>query len=472
MSSGLALVKGAEMNVAYSVTKLLLGGQLYGDPDLPPFDITQYSPGYYFLAAWVCKLLGVQALDTTAVVTTSRGVSLALALTTCAGAGVLLRKTLRVPLWISIVGCASIACVILPWSYLARPDALVDLLVFAAFWCGLEATARGANRRWVLTAGALALVAGLAKQNGLIALAFAVLPSLVHRRWAQIVGSLGVLGGAIAMGGLLLPVLFGPFLWRHVIDGVRQSLNVYAAVNLIYLVAFIEFGPLLATTLVIMHHWVEERCTPPLVRYLVATQLILWGVMAATALKDGADRNYLDEPLVLTMILAAAGLTTTIDGAPPLPGSKGFRVLGTWVALFTLTIATSQFYLGVYGRSESRSLRPVPDQTFAAFEPARAWLREGLTATPDARLMSFAFPLIPMMADRVIIPQRELAENALSKGMVDYGTLVRMAHDGTLRFIVSPAERPLPARYLGMDFQPYVLVKHIDGLNIYEWQSR
>ena len=68
-------IAGMDMNVVFTIQKVLLGNALYMPPDAAPFDISQYTPLYYLVVAAVAKIVGVPGDDPIAVTRVARAVS-------------------------------------------------------------------------------------------------------------------------------------------------------------------------------------------------------------------------------------------------------------------------------------------------------------------------------------------------------------------------------------------------------------
>ncbi|MCC6542833.1 MAG: hypothetical protein IT225_11495, partial [Flavobacteriales bacterium] len=69
---------GVEHNVIHGIQKVMLGQTLYEDPERPPFDVIQYTPGYYVLCASIGKVIGLEGDDARSIFLLSRTVSLLL----------------------------------------------------------------------------------------------------------------------------------------------------------------------------------------------------------------------------------------------------------------------------------------------------------------------------------------------------------------------------------------------------------
>ena len=70
-------IGGVENNVAYSISKMLCGDALYENPESGSFDITQYTPLYYYVATGISQLFHLNPLnDLHAIYAVGRSLSL------------------------------------------------------------------------------------------------------------------------------------------------------------------------------------------------------------------------------------------------------------------------------------------------------------------------------------------------------------------------------------------------------------
>src|SRR5262249_23166751 len=142
-----------------------------------------------------------------------------------------------------------------PWHFLARPDALMCFFLVLAVYLVLRIDPARPLLSHLRTAGAV-LAAGLAvatKQNGAQAVGLVLLYLLLARAWKELITA--VLSGAALVGLVLalaepLQSWLGPAFRENLIDGVRNGVDLIAALERTFVPFFRQFAFLVALVVV------------------------------------------------------------------------------------------------------------------------------------------------------------------------------------------------------------------------------
>ena len=474
VASAIPYLRGVEMNVVFSVQKLLLGKSLYSDPSDVQFDVTQYSPAYYYIVRVLASMLGLAADDAQSLTALGRGLSVVIALVTAGLVVIWARRVFAVSSRDALIVAGYGLVATSPWWFIARPDALLELCVVAGAWCATEARPEEPRRFWTWTLASVAAgwLAMLTKQNGAVVLLFPLLMPAVSRRWAAFSAvAIGILA-LVAATAWAAPHLLGPWVWANVVDGIKQPLSFFEAVTRVYTPLFTRHGFVLALLCFVTMRWAIERSWSRAILVLIGMLVITGGAGVVTALKKGASENYLNELLILGPVAIAVAFGRPKNAAAAarveFAGLRG--VLAMWLVVTFGWFAFEHMYFVVYGRSENFSFRPLARVQFASYEPARAWLRPRLNAGPDTWFLSFELAVNNLIPDRALIPQKEIAMYAFDQHHLDYRKFGELLRAGKVPFAVSDAGG-LPTTFLGADLSPFELVQNDGALRFYVWQD-
>jgi hypothetical protein len=191
------------------------------------------------------------------------------------------------------------------------------------------------------------------KQNAVAA------PAAVFAALAADPGRRGRLPQALASFLVPLAILFGALVlttggeaWRHLFRYTAAAEYSWPDLVRAYRTLFLVGGPLLAlVALALVSEWRALSRGPNLVL------LVYWLLNAAalaTSSKSGAAQNYLIEPYVATLLLAAASLAALREASP--------RVFRAWPAFFLMAAATAT----VVGHEQARLPQAIRNPDKAA----------------------------------------------------------------------------------------------------------
>jgi hypothetical protein len=470
---------GEEANVVYTVQQFVAGGPIYTDPAQPPFTITQYSPLFYVVAGTLARICSVPATDPAGITLICRLVSLTAAL----GVALLvfaITARLRLPAVAGVLVAVFCFVSAVPWHFLARPDALMSFWLVLAVYLILRIDPARPLSSHLCTAGAI-LAAGLAvatKQNGAQALGLVLLYLLLARAWKESITAL-VSGGALV--GLVLALAdplqhwLGAAFKENLIDGVRNGVDLIAALERTFVPFFRQFACLVALAVLATVGFFRTR-TDPARRFLGLASLLLLVFACGTGLKSGSAVNYFIEFVIFASITTAlychAGLEALpASGAKDAPSFGGFLpalVLASLV-FFLPFVALDQFDRCCYAKAIPGTLRSQPRHQFQASGNVARFLRDHLANHPDTFVLTReCFSVGNLLFPFTVVPQPRIAELSHAIGVVNYREFRSCVANGRVGYLVTPAGTR-PSRFLGTEFEEYRLLREVDGYAIYEY---
>jgi hypothetical protein len=455
--SGLISIVGVDLNVVFTIQKVLLGQPVYTDPAAPPFEVAQYGPLFYLLVAGVASVVGVTGSDAEAITLLARVVAIVINLAIAGVVYRFVRDHLGGDRPLAVVTSAFSFIATSPWYFVARPDGLMALALLGALYCVLhgERNASGRAGAWLVAAGVLAFAAAAAKQNGVSA-AIIVLGYLgLRREWrAAAVVLAACLGSAVLMGVAGAPLL-GDFVRENLVDGVRNGVSFRYAVSTTYLVFAGNFIGFLALLLFVLLSWPRRVRSP--VRLLLLLSLgWLFAFSTVTALKVGSADNYYNEFIIVGAVAIAAFL---IEGRKlRLPSAPTLAAIASLYLLVFLPLWTARQVVR-YGFERREAPR------IGWYQGVVQYLQDGTQADPEALVLGprgfpTAFP------ERGIIPQGELARLANRRGLVDYSRFREYAASGRIGYVIQWRGEPL-YNFLGADFTRFVHVQDVGAYSIH-----
>lgn len=335
---GIVYFSGEPIGV-YNVAKIGKGMPLYEDPTSPPYPVTLYNPGFYYLYSACTRLF----------VSEDSQLVLACRLCTAALTGLLL---------LAYMGFAHLCFLRLPpgqrnkWAYLVAilVSVYVTFSTFYGYWsliirsdvggsafCLLAIVSlfalEGKSDQWAgVVSGLLFVAAWSFKQSFVLIFVGTLLANLLHRRWTILWGQ--VLLFALVAGSFLL--LFGENYWQNAIvgpslDAFRQENMIDSAVYFLVkstVMSFVFPAALLALLAL-------KRCQFLTVYMRTALRTAFFSCLVGAcgfSLRDGSSLNYFFE---LWLICASLVIVLAFRALGPV-GQRATETCGLPVAALVL----------------------------------------------------------------------------------------------------------------------------------------
>lgn len=450
---------GIEGNVVYGIQKLLLGLPLYEDPERPTFDVVQYTPLYYYLAAGIGHLSQVDPAQPQQVFILSRLVSLACNLATVWVVFRLIGR-LGVARWLAAFWSMLVFATLTRHFY-SRPDSLYLLLFALSMALFLRALARPVgrdHRRLLAGSTVVACLSILAKQSGVVALGTIGLYLLWQRRWkdlsAQVAIAAAVLG--LAFGALCMRY-GGHVLYQNIVTGLKNGFSteifrtVFLTRRYLTIIVFHVLGGVLAV------RWMRGQ---DLVRKALGLAIVTTFVFAlVTGLKSGSRLNYFLENFVLLFV--ALALLSTVP--PPRMRLVPVLLLGYACLHFTLGVLRLRVVVR-HIELQDGARQYAEAKALAGHLLSDRQLQPGTYVFINGRDFLEHF-----LVGYGVLDQKDIVSYSRSL-LYDYSDFISAMEDGRVRFLVSrpPVER---LRYFGHTFTGFVPIEGPPGYHLYKHRA-
>lgn len=448
---------GLDMNVVWSIQKMLLGSPLYTPPESPPYDITQYSPLYYLCVFGLAKVLRIVGDDALRVTVVARAFSVITAVVLSALCYRFMDVRLGASRRTSFIGTAFILAATSPWYFTARPDGLAALFAVASFYFVSTHTTDSRWRAALIAAGVCAVCAVLSKQTGIYALVVLLTFLATNRAWRAI----GIVAAAATLSALMMwfdSRLLGTALWTNIVEGVNNGISWRAGLLNAYGPFFYWFAPLLACSLVAIFSLLPR--TPPIDRLVALAAAATLTIGALTALKRGSSLNYFNDFIVLgTFAVVRAFFAPNARDVTPGPAdSRIVSALAIYLLGFFFVRTSHELYAYyLYHRAS-------PETRLTSQAPAVEFVRRSLR--PGATVIGFSAGLSNMLPRSMIVPQQELAQIAHDRRLVDYSRFRTEVARGQIEFLITRrGEKPRPL--VGATFSDFKPVREFRFYSVY-----
>jgi hypothetical protein len=469
-------VRGVEVNVVFTIQKALRGVPVYTDPADLPFDFTEYSPWYYLVCAGLGKAFGVSSGDPARVLLLARGVSLLITVLTAALSFYLMRAILGVQPSLAVAACAFALAATSPWQFLARPDALMGLLMLASYTAAL-ASSRSPGRRayaLLLLASLLACAAAFTKQNGAQAVVILLTYLLFTGQFRRFVFTLmatAVIAGTIYQAS----VWVWPSLFTNISGVVQEGISLPNAFAKTYGVFFSNFAFPLGLVICALLRWARPGRDDREAFFLVSLPF-LFLFATGTGLKIASAENYYNDFLIIGSAAIAFFIqgcgTKVAASSTALTRGGVVKLLSAYLICLLPVWTVSQLGKYWWTAIDPKVSYTVPGQSFRSpdYQEVAQQLRTLLAQDPDALVLSFDVPFNNVLPERCIVPQKEVAAPLFHRKVVDYSRFHQYLAAGRVKYLVTNGDPP-PGSFLGARFDRFAPTRRIGEYTIYEYRG-
>lgn len=466
-------VMGVDTNVIATIQKQLQGRELYTDITLPPFDIAQYGPVFYFTCKWLANLLSVSPEDVHELTVLCRSISLAAGLAVTLLLFLLIRRSFRTDVCTAVLLSSIFYVSSVPWYYAARPDSLATLFGLMAFGSALESTHEvelvNSNTSWlVIFSYFSAFMATASKQSGvqwiLALILFWSLFSKPRRLYLSIFCTL--FGITVAVLSLFV---FGEHAYENVVDGVRNPVSLRNAMFVTYHNYLTVWSMLPVAAFVSLVLAPSDQSEPR--RHLLLISLggtFLFAIV--TGMKTGSMENYFIETTLVSVICisAANNMRVSKDASATASTVSLHFLICMWALVTVPVFSAKKFDTFFYSRIDSikNPWFPSPNTTFTRFQDLREFVGED--DSNSGLILCFNKPLSLLYPNRAIFRQAEVAQLMYQKNQLSSVAFQELLKQRKIRFVLTDTKF-VSWYFLGIDLgKSFEYMGQKSGVHIYE----
>ena len=441
---------GVEHNVIHGIQKIMLGQDLYEDPERPPFDVMQYTPAYYLLCAAVGKILGLHGDDVRSIYLLSRTMALLFNVVmvwfvyrTCRVAGA--------ALWASWMAAGvSFACL---WEhFFTRMDAMAAALAAASVYYFLQWIIDRKQRSLVLVA-VLSVLGVLAKQSGVVMLAAQFVFLLLNKEWRAL--KVFIISSGIALVFCTIIVLqlgTAHAFYQNTVLGLRNGISLQMYAELFNPPTYKYFIGWHIMAAVVVVKGLRSKSTP--LHYLALCLPMSLGFALITGLKYGSRLNYIHESLMLTFIGVAVLLPQMEQVRWRNVLAWSFAGYGLLFAAFRTNSVLAWFRVG------------EPDTIHAQHmehdKAVHAVLVGELGLKPDEYVfITYREYIEHHLVGQSLLTQKDIVQYSKDR-LFDYRAFHHAMTDGTVRFVITDGAVG-PITYLDSIYTGWQPIRSVNG---------
>lgn len=446
-------IGGVEHNVIHGIQKILLGEVLYEDPERLPFDVIQYTPGYYLLCATVGGSLGLHGDEARDIYLLSRAISLVLWMLT----GALVFGACRVAgaeAWSSFLAAVITLCSTWEQSF-SRMDALVLAITAGTVLVFLRWIDHGRTRHLVIT-GVLGVLAMFTKQSGVVIAAAPAAYLLLTASWKALRTVLLTQLITIAIcAGITLLLGTPDAIYKNIVLGLRNGFSWMMYADLFEPATYKYFvGWHLLAIYTIVWGW-RSGYAPS--RFLAVVVPMSLAFAMITGLKYGSRLNYVHESLMLTFIATAILLPRMRPTAHGTLIGWAFALYGCLFAAYRTNSVAAWWRVGEPDALHEERLK---DDLIV-----RSVLENDLDLQPDEWVyITYRDHLEHFLVGRSLLTQKDIVQYSRER-LFDYRAFHRAMSDGTVRFVITEAPSG-PVTVLDSTYTDWVPIRVVNGRTI------
>lgn len=479
-------IGGIENNVIYSISKVLYGLPLFGDPEDANFDVTQYPPFYYNLVILFGKALSLSPLENLhGIYILSRTISLLINLL---GGFILYRllvKLLSVNKQIAFISCTLYFLYLTRIHFAGRPDALFSLLfiVYLYIFCYFlkeEVTTSNKldnssklksssvipaglfqNKMFLLFLGAACIVLSIfTKQNGIQLLVIPPLFFLLTKNYKSFLGFSLMTPILLAITLMAFIAQYDGYFLKNNIGGLNNGISITRAYD-VFSHFFLKSSLVFAAGIIACFFIFDTRRSHQ-ERFICLNIFVVFGFAFATSVKEGSWINYYNEFIIATLVFAALEINKLLHLKvnPEQYARISGALLASYLILLMPNIIGQKLFHEHLGDIKSPASRFNEKLLFAKN------LNTLLSKHPDTYFLSFDTDINCMLANRSVAPNKDIIP---SQSKFDYSKYHAKFNAGIIKYIVVPNTLSINS-FIGNDFSKFNIIQKTDLFTLLEHQ--
>ncbi|GGC04275.1 hypothetical protein [Dyadobacter sediminis] len=445
-------ISGSEGSSIAPIQLLVDGNAIYRDPENAPFRLTQYTPLYFCMVAFFCKLANWHAAEVHKIYLASRFFSNVFTILAVSVAGLLIFRITKKKI-AGILAALYVFHVLSFWFLTtSRPDSLLVLLT-ALFICSVYYALSGTGNQygWYV-AIFIAVSAFFVKQSGAILSISLGLFWLCTKQWKTLF-TLTVFGLAVfGFYLLLLPINSVDLFFTNIIGGVANSASWGWFYDWTLQHWLLQFAPLIVINIIVSAYILYYK---PSDFYLFLTLccFMFFVFSTTTAFKIGAGVGYYQD----YMLTAVVQITLfTCDAANRHIFNNDFLRSGLSLYLVLAFMHCTIFLFMKYNASSNENFvsHYIEERKVSEYLYHDKKLKENewVYVCPGAGEGSFGgYLLNHFLVRNALIPFADLVYLADRNGTFNYDKFRSMVRKKEIKYVISK-KGSVPVNILNYDF--------------------
>jgi hypothetical protein len=447
---------GIENNVIYSICKVLEGGALYENPENGNFNISQYSPLYYYLVTGLCQMFRLEPIENLyEIYIVARFLSLFFNLLSLVVVFIILRGIYKIS-WPFLM--PALAFSFLQFSrihFSARPDALASFLFLLTVFFILKSLALDQKNSRKITTLILATfvisIGVFTKQSGVQLLFIPLFYFFIGEKKLFYISSVGIVFFSLTMFGWFY-LIYGEAFTQNTVGGLNNGVSLAQGFDVFsHYSSLFQMVILVAAALIFL----KKSSAVDRSRQFLRLLLVITFLFAViSSIKLGSWINYYNEFTLAAVLFITIELNQLFAENLTKSFSENISALFIKICLVFMlpNLVITRYF---HENSNQFSFDTV------VYEKRRRLahsLKEELNV--NHYFVSFDPYLNAMLPLNAAIPNKDLLP-PVSK--FDYSRFSQLAALGKVRIWVFPAQNKTTA-FLGVNLQEYTQEVVEDGL--------
>jgi len=452
---------GIEGNVIYSISKVLYGGLLYDNPEANNFNITQYSPVFYYINIFFCKLFGLNPLTNLHdIYILGRALSLIFNLTGGYFIYRLLVKIYQVDKRVAIISVAAYFIQLTKLHFSARPDSLFSLLFILMIYCFAVSFANHEKRKnnfYFFLALLMVAISIFVKQTAIQYLCIIPFFFILMGKFKRFFMSGLVLFILTSIGIALFYLLYKGNFVLNVYGGLNNGVEIMRSYD-VFSQFFLKYQFFFIIGVFVSFVFFNSKQDAGL-RFISFNVIALFIFAFVTSIKLGSWINYYNEFVIAAIILFAILYNKY---------SKEFSVKdsiykwgGNLLSLY-IVILLPNFIMHKVFHEHLGHIRESAGY-FKKKENVAKLLDHKLSVNKDNYFLAFDENICSMLADKATIPNKDIVP---SQSKFNYKKFDDMINVGRLLYVVVGINNKAVLKFMGHDFSQFEEVYKDDSFII------
>ncbi|MFN5829493.1 MAG: hypothetical protein ACK46R_01955 [Bacteroidota bacterium] len=435
-------IGGVENNVAYSISKMLCGDALYENPESGSFDITQYTPLYYYVATGISQLFHLNPLnDLHAIYAVGRSLSLCFNLLSLLVLFLMLNRQFKINKQLAIIATCTYFIHLTRIHFAARPDALFALLFLLMLACFVFFFQQHKHKNIYLIGGILiAVLSVFVKQTGIQYLVIIPAYFILTKEFKIFLIATLSLAIGLVVGLFLFDQMYPGNFLLNTFKGINNGVSI-ARVYDVFSHFFLKYQVIMVLGMLLSVRYFFGS-DDKVFKFLSFMNVGIFSFAVVTSVKEGSWINYYNEFIALSIILIALEVKALIDHGIFQDRLASFV---SYAAALYLIVLLPNVMLQKIFHEHFNHLKNT-SAIFAQRQQTAKWLSNHLKK--DTYFISFDDQINAMLPTHAMVPNKDIVP---TQSKFNYKQVTEHYYSGLIKYIIKPRTSAI-SEFMGADF--------------------